>query len=290
MKIAISGASGFLGSKLVQSFHLAGFDVSILTRTKSDLVRLSEILPFLNRYNVDEYSLHELFSDQQFDIVVHTACTYGRKGESNTDILMSNLIYGVDLLHESKASGVGLFINTDSILPKELNSYSLSKSQFTDWMKKYREGMSIVNLRIDHMYGPGDDEAKFIYWLLDQFKENVGSIPLTEGDQLRDFIYIDDIVEAYKVIVNRTLLGGGYVSYDLVSGTKVTIKNFVKCLFATYQSKFGSSEIKLDFGALPYRRGESMVLGGDPARLCSLGWRPKVDMKLGIKKIIEELA
>ena len=96
------------------------------------------------------------------------------------------------------------FFNTDSLLPKYLNTYSLSKAQFVEWLKQLSYKIQCVNLRLEHMYGPKDDKTKFVPWLLDQMINSIEEIKLTLGTQKRDFIYIDDVVSAYMLLLNES--------------------------------------------------------------------------------------
>jgi dTDP-D-glucose 4,6-dehydratase len=59
-------------------------------------------------------------------------------------------------------------------------------------------------MKLEHMYEPKDDETKFVPWLISQLQQGVERVPLAEGKQLRDFIYIDDVVTAYMKLLGKT--------------------------------------------------------------------------------------
>ena len=61
---------------------------------------------------------------------------------------------------------VPLFINTHSALPRDLNIYSSSKHKFNDILKKRKGPTKILNFVFDYMYGPNDDENKFVLFLI----------------------------------------------------------------------------------------------------------------------------
>jgi nucleoside-diphosphate-sugar epimerase len=61
----------------------------------------------------------------------------------------------------------------------------------------------VLNLKVQHFYGPGDDPAKFITGLIAQCLANVPEIRLTEGRQQRDFIYVSDVVSAMLALLER---------------------------------------------------------------------------------------
>jgi nucleoside-diphosphate-sugar epimerase len=111
-------------------------------------------------------------------------------------------------------------------------------------------------------------------------------IKLTPGDQLRDFIYIDDVVAAYIAIINSLDIIGSQIvkEFEVGSGEVHTIKDFV----LTAQRIIGSGS-ELSFGALPHRENEIMYSMANLNPLLELGWECKTSMEAGIKKIVSSL-
>ena len=87
IKILLTGATGFLGSHLLESFIHQGFDVSILKRSTSDTWRISHLIEKIKSYNIDEATINSIMREASPEIIVHTACSYGRKNESLTIIV-----------------------------------------------------------------------------------------------------------------------------------------------------------------------------------------------------------
>ncbi len=75
---------------------------------------------------------------------------------------------------------------------------------FVEWLKYFSDRIKVVNLKLEHMYGPKDDDSKFVTWITNQMLNNISSIDLTEGTQKRDFIYIDDVVDAYMLMLEKS--------------------------------------------------------------------------------------
>jgi nucleoside-diphosphate-sugar epimerase len=145
--------------------------------------------------------LESVYYAEKFDMIVHTACEYGRASNSIKGVIETNIAFPVRLLELANTSGVSGFINADTMLPSLVSAYALSKSQFVEWLQYFSSGkMRVINMKIEHMYGSGDDSRKFINWILSQLRHNVPSIELTKGEQKRDFIYIDDVVSAFLVV------------------------------------------------------------------------------------------
>ena len=288
MTILLTGATGFLGSYLLKSFIKNGYEVIALKRSASNAYRIEEYLNQIILYDIDKTKLSTIFENHQIEIVVNTVTNYGRKDTKISSILDTNLMFGLKLLEESVNANVKTFINTDTLLDRDINAYALSKAQLVDWMKFLStKNTKMINVKIEHMYGPLDDENKFIYWLINQLKQNVEKIDLTSGIQNRDFIYIDDIVSAYEIIIKNIDSFFNYEEFELGSGNSIEVKEFVKQIVKELNVN-QTITTKLNFGAVAYRVNENMNMEANITKLQNLGWKPKVSIEDGIKKIIKE--
>ena len=286
--ILLTGSTGFLGSHLLESFVSKGFEVVILKRSTSNLWRIAHLLPNIKYYNIDEVSLKTIFNDVKPNMLVHTACSYGRKEESLVDIVNTNLIFGINLLEEAIRNDVKTFINTDSLLPRNLNDYSLSKAQFTDWLQKYSGQIQVVNLKIEHMYGLKDDVKKFLPWLINQMINGTDGINLTSGIQKRDFIYISDVVAAYDLIIQKRKSLSSWNAFDIGTNVFTEVKDFVLKIAKELEISYNTEIVsRLKFGAIPYRSGDIMVPQLDNRTLKALGWKESVHINDGVEKIIK---
>jgi CDP-paratose synthetase len=286
--ILLTGATGFLGSHLLDSFVAKGHEVAVLKRSTSDTCRIDHLLHKIISYNIDQVNLKTIFQEIKPDIIVHTACSYGRKNESLIDIVNSNLIFGLDLLEESINSNVNTFINTDSLLPRNLNDYSLSKAQFTDWLQKRSDKIQVVNFKIEHMYGIKDDTKKFLPWLINEMISGNDDINLTSGIQKRDFIYISDVVAAYNLVIKKRKSLSSWNEFDIGTNVFTEVKDFVLKIAEELERSYNREIVsRLQFGAISYRLGDIMLPELDNTKLIRLGWMPKVTIKEGIQKILE---
>ncbi|MDM5263701.1 NAD-dependent epimerase/dehydratase [Sulfurovum sp. XTW-4] len=285
MTILLSGATGFLGSYLLKRFMQEGFDVIALTRSTSDTYRIKELLSTITYYDVDTTEIKEIFKKHNIDIVVNTVTDYGRSNSRISSILETNLMFSVRLLENAVENNVKTFINTDTLLEKEINAYALSKNQLVQWMQFLSDKINMINIKIEHMYGPLDDDNKFIYWVINQLQQNVEKIDLTNGVQKRDFIYIDDVVEAYMTIIINIEKFSSYEEFELGSGDAIEVKEFLNLVYNEISQKQVLTT-KLNFGAVEYRPKENMCMEADISKLLSLGWEPSVKLEEGIKKIL----
>ena len=287
--ILLTGATGFLGSYLLESFISLNFNVIILKRSTSSATRINHLLNNVSYYNVDLLSsLDDVFVQNKIDIIVHTACSYGRSNESLKEIINVNLIFGINLIELGIKFKVKTFINTGSLLPRNVNSYSLSKAQLTDWLKINSSEIQVINFKIEHMYGPKDDNKKFLPWLINEMQSGTENINLTSGIQKRDFIYIDDVVDAYNLIINNREKVGNWNEFDVGTNSFVKVKDFVIQIAIELENNHNIKIIpRLIFGGINYREGDIMTPILNNSKLLNLGWAPKISLKDGIKKIIK---
>lgn len=287
MTILLTGATGFLGSNLLQRLISSSYEVVIFKRTSSNISRIESLLPHITYYDADIDSIEKPFQENKIELIIHTATSYGRNGEKVSDIVETNLMFALKLLETAVSFDVKAFFNTDTLLGKSLNSYSLSKRQFVDWLKYYSDRIKIVNLRLEHMYGPNDGNSKFVTWLLGQMFNNVSHIDLTKGEQKRDFIYIEDVVNAYIVLLEKYHLLSKFAEFDVGTGHQIQLKEFVMKIYDKVSS-IQSIETKLKFGAKAYRDGELMEVTENIKPLLDLGWAPKVSIENGLEKMIKD--
>ena len=282
MKILLTGASGFLGSHLAKSFTESGYEVHALIRKTSNLRRLAAYEDKLKLHFIED-GIEKAFSvNSPYKAVMHTATCYGRNNETEIEIFNANLKFPLELLEKSALFSTELFFNTDTILYKYLNSYALSKNQFVEWGKQFsnQEKIKFCNIKLEHMYGPGDDESKFTTYIINSCINNVPVIKLTPGEQKRDFIYIDDVVSAYHTLLKNDDIAA-FEEFELGSGETVSIRQFVEEVHSITQSRS-----KLDFSAYSYRENEIMESKADVKKLKSSGWKPQITQTEGLKIII----
>jgi len=283
-KILVTGATGYLGSNLVKNL-VSDYEIVILKRRTSNTLRIDSILPRLAAINIEDLNFSEIFQNQGFSGVIHCATNYGRDENDLDDTIEANLILPLRLLKNAIENNLDFFINTDTILDKRINYYSLSKAQFKDWLLFFSNKIKSINIELEHFYGRGDDPSKFVSKIVsDLVRDEKKDLELTLGEQKRSFIYIDDVVEAFRTILeNVPAILGDFSSFQVGSKKQISIKDFVLLT----KNLCGNTQTQLKFGALPYRKNEIMEVHLDISKLESLGWREQISLVEGLKKTIE---
>ena len=279
----ITGATGFLGANLVQKLLEMGYAVYATRRLQSNLSRYEGLRYQPIWVELEALNFESFFQTHTVDCIVHCATDYGRKNVNPIRTVEANLILPLEIIHAATAK-VRSFINTDTILPKEISNYSLSKKQFTEWLRVYSDQLTSINVALEHFYGPGDDVTKFTSSIINSLLLGEAEIKLTSGQQKRDFIYIDDVVNALVLIIKASRgMNNGFYQYEVGTGEAISIRDFVQLA----KTLSGNSSTSLVFGAIPYRKNETMEIAADISGLTELGWVPRIKLVEGLRKTIE---
>lgn len=274
--ILITGISGALGSKIARSlshnYNIIGLDKS--------LEKISDYKVYLS----DEINIRKLFEEIEIELIIHCATVY--KGSSD-DLMYCNIrlpLILIDYVVIGKAKG---FINVDSFnsLTKDyqyLNSYNESKKIIRQSLKTIAHAckkIQLINMMIFHVYSEVDKTSKFINWIQSKLIKNE-TIELTKGENIRDFVHIDDVVSAFNIVIKkRHLLIDNFCEFQVGKGYGHTIKEVVLLM-----KKLSNSKSELKFGKLPNRLGE-MNLVADNKTLNMLGWKINLSLENGLKTL-----
>jgi CDP-paratose synthetase len=287
-KILITGGNGFLGSSLINKISKKNYLLHLLVREKSNLSRLN-LNKKIKLFQLQEKNLENIFKINKYDLIIHCATNYGIEEENSSNTIYPNLLLPLQLLDLAKKYSVKSFINTDTILNKNISSYTLSKNQFVDWLKLFSKFLNCYNVKLEHFYGPKDNNNKFIINNICRLLRYEDKIEFTKGIQKRDFIYISDVVSALEKIILLALKNNKknlnffiLKTFEIGTGRQISIKSIILLI----AKLIGNNKTRLEFGKLHFRKNEKMNVKVDLKNIRKLGWNSKLKLERGLTRTI----
>lgn len=287
MKIAISGACGFLGSHLVRALLLQGYSILALKRSSSSIEKLPQGEKLLSYADVDKRSIKEIFAEHSINGVIHAATCYGKEKEGFLEVFQSNVVFALALLQETLSAKIPYFLNIDTVLAKEVSHYAFCKKQFVECAQRLiPEGKTtFLNASLEQMYAEDPQYRSFLTDMARHLLKKVERLPLTQGEQMRDWIHIDDVIEGIMALwKQKEEIEKPFFPCAFGSGDLKTVREVMETL-----QKLTQSPTHLDWGALPYRPHELMRSETDPKQLAWLGWEPRRNLEESLKKLVTAL-
>lgn len=284
--ILITGINGFLGSHLAKNLK-STFEIIGLSNSNDNLFRLEE--EKFKIYSSETDTLESIFLDNNIFAIIHTATVYKNIDDNVLPMFKTNIELPVNLSQLAVKYKVELFINTDTFFNNKnykysyLEDYTLTKRHALEWIKMLTNNSEckLVNMKLFHVYGQGDSSNKFVPYLIQNIKKNIKEFEMTPGEQTRDFIYINDVVNSFYIVLNSCFKLSSFQEFEIGSGKSYSIKEFANIIKTITKSK-----TDLKFGSLPYRKGEIMESQISNLDIHSLGWRPKYSLKKGLENYI----
>lgn len=242
--ILLTGATGFLGSHLLEALLNQGYSIVILKRSVSSLWRIEHLVGQYKSYDVDVQSISEIFEHEIIDVVIHMATLYRKfdNGNEVSDMLASNVTFPTEIVEAAVRKSLKGFINTGTFfeydcsrLPIDENApitpfnfYAKTKLAFETILKTHSNKIMVNTFRLFSPYGEKDNQ-KLVPMIIQKALKG-DTIELSEGLQKIDLIYVRDIVAAYMKAVERILSGTlqpEYEVFNLGSGIPLSIRDIV---------------------------------------------------------------
>lgn len=296
-KILITGATGFIGSHLTHRLVEEGFTVGIIKRQNSDAWRIKDILDKIKCYDVnllDTMGIIKVVSDFNPDGIFHLATYYAVEHNLQEISLMidTNVLGAINLLESSKETKVKLFVNTSTCFVykdsenklkenddiKPLNLYALTKIQAEQACTFYSEkyDLQTITFRLFPPYGPMDHERRLIPYAIKNFLEKK-KLKLTTGEQKWDFVYVDDIVNAYLKLLSAHQILEKHEIFNIATGNAVSVREVI-----SHVKQILNSKIEPEWGAIPHRKNEVWFTRADITKAKNfLKWQPKIEILEG---------
>ena len=300
MRILVTGGAGFIGSNVVDALVKDGHEVTVLDNLSTG--KEENINPEVKFYNIDLLDIESLefvFREFKPDVVNHHAAQIDvRKSvedpafDAETNIIGSINLFELSINFEVKriifsSTGGALYGEPEALPASEdtpiepLSAYGVAKYCVENYLNYFKRlyGIERVILRYANVYGPRQDplgEAGVVAIFTGKILKGEKPVIYGDGAQTRDYIYVEDVVEA-----NVLALNGKEGVYNIGTGKETSINELLEIF-----SKVLGREIKPEYA--PPRKGEirRISLDGEKAKK-ELSFVPKYSLEEGLKKTIE---
>jgi nucleoside-diphosphate-sugar epimerase len=288
-RILITGATGFIGRYLSEFLVQHGIETYGLSRSAATATLPPGVLPVSIDIRQPQAVLAALEQIRPHRIVHLAAAGVTEPFLPIEQAVEANIRGTVNVLEASQKIGVRRFLYIGTAYERPAaettrgpgNPYVASKlGAWSFWHAFAQErGVNSIALRLFHVYGPRQPARGLIATAILAALHGE-ALRLTGGEQLRDFVYITDIVRALMAAV--TTLDFSTQTYDIGTGVGRSVKSVVAQVF----EQLGAAGYQL--GALPYRPHEEMVLVAqpEPARQ-DLGWSASINFEDGLAATIQ---
>jgi len=294
--ILVTGASGFIGGHLVRTLTRQGLDV-IGTFHKTECGDRNG-LQYVDLRKPSE--VDALFRKHNFSTIYHLAAS-GVSGdaESFEDLIETNTLAPAGLARTALRYGVERFIYVGTAFEYRPQSRSIDEStplgapnmygasKAAGWLMLDAlcrlEGLPLITFRPFSAYGPGENPAKLIpYVMLQALRRS--PIRLSLAGQVRDYVFIEDLVEALRL--GLTIPAAAGQVYNIGSGLEEAVS--VRSLAEQILLMMDASPKLCWFDSANRSRREPPYLVCDPTRAhMGLGWRPRTRLEEGLRRTLD---
>jgi UDP-glucose 4-epimerase len=288
--VLVTGASGFIGARLCDRAGELGSAVHGVSRRPSP--DLSPALRWEHVDLTDESASRALVQRVQPDVVLHLASEVS--GDRSADVVLpmlhANLVAAVNVLLACHEAGCSRIVLAGSMEEPDLGDaeamaqspYAAAKWAATTYARMFRAlyGLPVVHLRIFMVYGPGQrDLRKLVPYVTTSLLR--GEAPeLTSGEREVDWIYVDDVVDAF--LAAAVTPGAEGASLDIGSGGLVAVREVVARL-----RRLVGGDVEPRFGAVPDRKLERVRVADPAIAAATIGWRPRTSLDEGLARTVD---
>lgn len=303
MKVLVTGGAGFIGCNLVRRLIKEGAKVRVFDNfSTGKRENLADINGNIQIFEGDLRDFAQVLeATKGIEIVFHEAALPSviRSVKAPNTTSEVNITGTLNLLEASKVNGVKKIIYASSssiygdslnlpkkenMVPSPLSPYAVSKIAGEHYMKvsHYLYGIDTVILRYFNVYGPYQDPTSEYSGVISKFiTAFIKNKPITvfgDGEQSRDFTYVDDVVEANTLAANADVSGE---VFNVAGGNRYTLNQMIKILEGIFIKD--NEVFYTNLRPSDVRHSEA-----DISKITAkLGFKPKTSFKAGLEKTVE---
>lgn len=296
----VTGATGFIGSNVVRALVARKKNVSILTRKKRISPRLADIDGKFTQYTCDltKQSLENIVDRIRPTIIFHFAAFGVNPWETNLEKMIDTNIRGTHRLITSvKKYGFRLFVHTGTSSEYGVKNHPMRETDYLEPVNDYGVTKAAATLLctkmsvIDHLpimtfrpfspYGYYEHQRRLFPSVVGEAISG-NPIKVSVPSHVRDFVFIEDVVDAYMSVVGKRIPPGEI--FNIGGGREHSVGEVVNKII-----RISKSTSKVVWGAVDNqgRQVESSMWQADITKAKKmLGWRPQVSLDEGIKKMV----
>ncbi len=297
-RVGVTGGNGFLGAHLLRRLTALGSERCVFMREGDSARRLSILAPEPEiRRIAQPASLAEVVADWKPDVVFHLGAVIStqRSLDAVRTTLEWNVLSTVQLFEALSKTKLTRLVQVGTCeeygrlaVPFQegaaldpASPYSASKAAISCYARMFHNcfGLPVVLVRPSIIYGPDQDAVLLIPEVITRLLEN-REVEVTEGRQTRDFLYVDDAIDALlrAAVIPRA---AGEV-FNIGSGEVVTVRRCVELI-----GELTGKAHLIRYGARPYRSYEIWNYAPDTSRARQhLLWKPRTSLAQGLTDTI----
>ncbi len=308
MRIVVTGGAGFIGSNLVDTLLGEGHAVTAvdnLSTGKFDNLMGVKEAAKENRFSflhtdIRDGALLAAFKGKQQDTVIHLAAQPDVRVSVKNPVMDAdiNVLGTINVLQMAAENGVKRFINTSSggcvygepetmpvseEAPRHPDSpYGVSKLVAEEYIRYYERthGIACCTLALANVFGPRQNafgEAGVVAIFIGKILGEEESTIFGDGEQTRDFVYVEDVVDAYRAALKK----GDGEFMNIGTGVRTSVNEL-------YREIADIMEWDEDPAYAPPREGELDHIALDAAKAKRiLGWKPRTPMRDGLARTVD---
>jgi nucleoside-diphosphate-sugar epimerase len=282
MRILITGATGFIGQKLLKLLTDHNHTVAIHSRNQPEGID-SNVLVFSGELNQFQDEIIAFSPQYVFHLV--GSSIYPKNKEDEEVLWSSNVQYGNTLLAIVKEIPELIFVNFTTSLAYEgsiispSSFYALTKANFIQSLEYFARfyTLRVFNLILYTVYGKGDKTKRAINYILDSL-DAIEPISMSPGEQIMDFIHVDDVIRlCMHLLENKP--NEKMEEIHVGTGSGSTLKQA-----AVLIESLSDQKANIQFGSIPYRREEKMVNIAPVSQ--NRFWKSSVEIETGFLSLI----